>query len=125
MIMPSQPPDLGIVIVNWNTRDLLRACLRSLSDSSEPKLPGFRLRVIVVDNASSDSSADMVRAEFPDVTVIDSPTNGGFAYGNNLGLRCLGLDGGRSTSEAPRYALLLNPDTLVPPGAIQAFVAYM
>ena len=57
---------LGIVIVNWNTRDLLRECLRSVQDSD----PSVTRRVIVVDNASADGSADMVSAEFPAVEVI-------------------------------------------------------
>ena len=57
--------DLGIVIVSWNTRDLLRDCLKSVQASE-----GVAYRVIVVDNASTDGSADMVRQEFPDVTLV-------------------------------------------------------
>ncbi len=123
--------DLGIVIVNWNTRDLLRDCLRSLAASD----PSVRLQIIVVDNASSDDSAAMVRAEFPAVDVIDSPINGGFSYANNLGLRQLGFGMDDSSpvqhndnppsDSSPRYALLLNPDTVVPPDAFRTLIDYM
>jgi GT2 family glycosyltransferase len=93
--------DLSVIVLNYNTRVNLRACLQSLErpPSSE---------VLVVDNASSDGSADMVEAEFPWVRLIRSPRNGGFAYGNNQALRV-------ATGEA---ILLLNPDTLVPRGGI-------
>ncbi|NPV66341.1 MAG: glycosyltransferase family 2 protein [Anaerolineae bacterium] len=111
--------DLGIVIVNWNTCDLLRRCLQTVLASQ-----GVTFRVVVVDNASTDGSPDMVRAEFPGVDLIVSPINGGFAYANNLGLRALGF--GRGCGEdAPCYALLLNPDTEVPPDALREMVAFM
>jgi N-acetylglucosaminyl-diphospho-decaprenol L-rhamnosyltransferase len=117
--MESAMTDLGIVIVNWNTRDLLRTCLRTVFASE-----GVTFGVVVVDNASSDGSADMVRAEFPQAALIASPINGGFSYANNLGLRALGFERGGG-EDAPRYALLLNPDTEVPPGALRAMVAFM
>jgi hypothetical protein len=114
--------DLGIVIVNWNTRELLRRCLETVTASTGD----FCFQAVVVDNASTDGSADMVRAEFPSVQVISSPTNGGFSYGNNLGLRHLGFRGqGDVDADAPRYALLLNPDTEVPPDAFYQMVRYM
>src|SRR5258708_23441896 len=105
---------VGIVIVNWNTRDLLRDCLRSLQAGD----PSVTRHIIVVDNASSDGSADMVRAEFPSVEVIANPVNGGVSQANNLGLKARGFDSHRrGKAEAPRYALLLKPDTVVPPDA--------
>src|SRR5688500_13769062 len=76
-----------------------------------------------VDNASGDGSAAMVRAEFPQVRLLQSPVNGGYAAGNNLGLRALGFDRGRN--DGPRHALLLNPDTVLPPDALAAMVAYL
>src|SRR5690606_30697830 len=83
-------------------------------------------RVIVVDNASTDDSVAMVRRLFPDVTVIESDVNGGYPYGNNLGLRALGYHGiGQVSADAPRYALLLNPDTEVPPDALAQMVRFM
>src|SRR5258708_6226150 len=110
---------VGIVIVNWNTRDLLRDCLKSLEAGD----PSVSRRVIVVDNASSDGSADMVRAEFPSVEVIVNPVNGGFSQANNLGLKALGFDGQRKGKpDAPRFALLLNPDTIVPPDALRQLI---
>lgn len=102
-------PDISIIIVNWNTRDLLLGCLRSLSnDSVQPE-------VIVVDNASSDGSAAAVKANFPDVLLIENAQNVGFAPANNQALRVAG----------GRYVILLNSDTVVCPGALEALVAFM
>lgn len=106
--------DLGIVIVNWNTRDLLRECLKSLEVGD----PSVQRRVIVVDNASGDGSVAMAQTEFPSVEVIANPTNGGFSQANNLGLKALGF-GDAASGNLPRYALLLNPDTIVPPDGLR------
>ena len=76
--------DLGIVIVNYNVRDLLRDCLASVYDSRGD----LTFEVCVVDNDSDDGSADMVAAEFPQVRLIRAE-NRGYAAGNNLGLRAL------------------------------------
>jgi GT2 family glycosyltransferase len=111
--------DLGVVILNWNTRDLLRECLRSAFASRG----ALSFVVCVVDNASTDGSAAMVRAEFPQARLVESPVNGGYAAGNNLGLRALGFDKGRT--DGPRYALLLNPDTVLPGNALADMVAYL
>jgi len=106
--------DLGIVIVNYNTRDRLRDCLASLAASE-----GVSCLTYVVDNGSSDASAGMVRESFPETHVIESATNGGYSAGNNLGLReILSLD------PAPRFALLLNPDTVLPPDALARVVDF-
>ena len=116
--------DLGIVILNWNTCDLLRRCLESVYASEGD----FDHHVIVVDNASTDASAEMVRRDFPQAQLIASATNGGYSYGNNLGLRALGYGSQKlpdDSSEAPRYALLLNPDTELPPTALRDMVAFM
>jgi hypothetical protein len=88
---------LSILIVNWNTRDLLRACLKSIL-KFPPTCP---FEVIVVDNASSDGSAHMVREEFPTVRMVESPVNTGYARGNNLAF-------GEATGD---FLLTLNPDT--------------
>jgi N-acetylglucosaminyl-diphospho-decaprenol L-rhamnosyltransferase len=112
--------DLGIVIVSWNTRDLLRDCLKSVQASEGD----VSYRVIVVDNASPDGSADMVRQEFPDVMVIANDDNRGFPAANNQGFRALGFEQGCG-DEAPRYALALNPDTVLPPTALRDMIAYM
>lgn len=114
--------DLGIVILNWNTSALLRRCLETVL-ASEGDLT---YQVVVVDNASSDDSVAMVRQHFPQVTLIASERNGGYPYGNNLGLRALGFhDRGDISPDAPRYALLLNPDTEVPPDALDQMIRYM
>jgi GT2 family glycosyltransferase len=97
--------DLSIVIVSWNTRDLLRRCLASLPAA----VGGLQSEVLVVDNASDDGSAAMVRGEFPACQVIEGGGNLGFSRGNNLALP-------RTTGQA---VLLLNPDTECPPGSLE------
>jgi len=109
------PADLVIVILNYNTRDLLRDCLQSLRSQS-----GLTFAVCVVDNASTDGSAEMVTAEFPEVALIHSGQNAGFSAGNNLGLRHFGLP----ERAWARYAMLLNPDTVVPAGALHRLVDF-
>jgi hypothetical protein len=116
-------PLLSVVIVSWNVRDLLARCLESLcADLDSSSLDA---RVVVVDNASRDGSAGMVRARFPRVELIALEDNAGFAGGNNVGLRALGLahpspnvwgEGGKG---GEGFVLLLNPDTEVQPGAIK------
>ncbi|MGC9332627.1 MAG: glycosyltransferase family 2 protein [Anaerolineae bacterium] len=114
-------PDLGIVIVNYNVRDLLRDCLESLFDSRGD----FAFEVCVVDNDSADGSASMVEAEFPQVRVIRAD-NRGYAAGNNLGLQHFSFSRGVPPGSAcPRYALLLNPDTILPPLALADMLAFM
>jgi N-acetylglucosaminyl-diphospho-decaprenol L-rhamnosyltransferase len=108
---------LAVVIVSWNVRDLLASCLRSLvADLERSQLAAS---VWVVDNASSDGTPEMVAASFPDVRLIASKTNLGFAGGSNLALREL-LD---SRERRPEYFWLLNPDTEVLSGASQALVS--
>jgi N-acetylglucosaminyl-diphospho-decaprenol L-rhamnosyltransferase len=127
-------PSIAIVIVSYNVRDMLRDCLRSLGAAAVRA----KLDVWVVDNASRDGSAEMVRAEFPSVHLIAAPRNGGYAYANNLALRQLleARDGRPETGDedAPSpvsgllpldYVLLLNPDTVVPPGALDALADFM
>jgi len=120
-----QPPlDLAIVIVSYNVRDLLRDCLASVFESRGY----FAFAVCVVDNCSHDGSVDMVREEFPQVRVIDSTCNVGYSAANNLGLRASGFGDPPGEVEAdglPRFALLLNPDTLLPPKALADMLAFM
>ena len=114
--------DLGIVIVSWNTRELLRRCLQTVFESEGD----FSYRVVVVDNASDDDSAAMVTRDFPQVDLIAGRENVGYPRGNNVGLRRLGYRGARDVDDAaPRYALLLNPDTEVPPDALYHMILFM
>jgi hypothetical protein len=113
---PAAPGDtvggaLEIIIVSYNTRALLEACIRSLE---EARLPAG-CRVVVVDNASTDGSAEMAETGFPWVEVLRNDRNRGFACANNIAFE-------RGT--AP-FVLLLNPDTVVKPGAIEAVLAFM
>jgi GT2 family glycosyltransferase len=109
--------NLSIIIVNWNTRDLLTQCLQSLLPlSPSPPLPlPLSLEVFVVDNASTDGSTAMVREHFPWVKLIENSENVGFARANNQALR----------QATGRYAVLLNSDTVVRPGALQTLVEFM
>lgn len=115
--------DLAVVIVSWNVRDLLRACLSScLADLHGS---GSQGRIVVVDSASSDGTSAMVRAEFGGVELITSEDNIGFVKGNNLALRRLGFGGTETPAVRPRYVWLLNPDTRVHPGAIRGLIDFM
>ena len=107
--------DLTIIIVSWNVRDLLRRCLASLSAPQPLAGPRLEIEIIVVDNASADGSADMVRAEFPQVRLIANDENRGFTAANNQGL----------TASQGRYLLLLNPDTEIVDDALATMVGYM
>ena len=103
--------ELSIIIVNWNTRELLQACLESV----ETNLRHATAEVIVVDNASSDGSAEMVESLFPGVHLICNPQNLGFAAANNQAMkRCTG-----------DYVLLLNSDTVVHGDVLTRSVQYL
>jgi GT2 family glycosyltransferase len=101
--------DLSVVVVSWNVRDLLRQCLRSVRAAAGD----LDVECIVVDNASDDDSAGMVRREFPGVRLVALARNVGFAAANNRGIAC----------SRGRHVLALNPDVVVRPGALAAMVA--
>jgi hypothetical protein len=102
---------LSVIVVNWNTGDLLRRCLESIyADLSE-----IQAEVLVVDSASTDQSLVAAQEQFPQARYIRTPVNVGFGSANNLALRQASGD----------YLLLLNPDTLVHPGAIKTLLNFM
>ena len=103
--------DLSIIIVNRNTRELLRECLDSIAAAPD----AVRREVIVVDNGSADGSAEMVEGSFPTVHLIRNATNTGFAYPNNQGLAI----------SSGRHVFLLNSDTVVKPHAMDRLVEFM
>jgi hypothetical protein len=102
-------PKVSVIVLSWNVQALLRACLTSLplNDSS--------VEVIVVDAASADGTPEMVRVEFPQVTLIARHENLGYSRGNNLGLRVA----------RGRYLLVLNPDTQVLEAALSRMCAFV
>ncbi len=103
-------PLLSIIILNWNTADLLENCLASIQNNVT-----LDAELIVVDNHSDDDSVQRVAARFPQVRLIVQSENMGFARGNNVGL-----------AEANgRFLLLLNPDTEVCPGALESLVGFL
>ena len=114
--------DIGIVIVNWNTCAHLQRCLETVCASQGD----FEKRVVVVDNNSSDASAAMVASLYPQVELIVNAANVGYPRGNNIGLRHLGFHAaGDVRDDAPDYALLLNPDTELPPDALARMLCFM
>ena len=113
--------NLAIIIVNWNVCDLLADCLRSVeADLAQSGLTG---QIWVVDNASLDGSVAMVRRDFPAVQVLVSETNLGFAGANNAALRALGFENGGAN--LPEAVLLLNPDTIIQPGALLTLYRFL
>ncbi len=120
--MNNLPPTIGVIIVSYNTASLLGDCLRSLRACTLP------LHIHVIDNASSDTSVDLVRTDFPEVELCALDHNVGFAAANNLGLHALGFatQVPHAASDAlPDYVLLLNPDTVVQAGAIEALTTFL
>ncbi len=109
--------DLSIVIVNWNTRDLLLQCLDSIDEEVRARRDGGRIETetIVVDNGSRDGSVDAVRARFPWVRTLELPRNLGFASGCNVGLATIG----------GRHVLLLNSDTCVLRDSLEHCVRFL
>lgn len=102
---------LSVIIVSWNTKDLLRTCLYTLMEDLE----GVDAEVFVVDNASPDQSAAMVASAFPKVHLLANQENRGFAAANNQAL----------AKASGQYILLLNPDTEVHRGAIASLIDFM
>lgn len=103
-------PSLTVIVVSYETRDLTMRCLETLVSTTG----ALRPEIIVIDNASSDGSADAVAAAFPEVILIRSQANLGFAAANNLAAR----------HARGAYLLLLNPDTETRPGAVEALLAF-
>jgi GT2 family glycosyltransferase len=117
---------LAIVIVSYNTRDLLRDCLSSLQESLARAGEWLTADVIVMDNASSDGSAAMVARDFAHVHLEALAENCGFTGGNNRALEVLGLVGaGPPLLPTPDYVLLLNPDTRVEGDAVAQLVRFL
>lgn len=103
--------DISIVIVNWNTREMTLRCLDSIAASAR----GLNCEVVLVDNASTDGSANAIAAAHPGVKLIRNGHNVGFAGANNQGLEVI----------AGRYVALINSDVVVLPGCLQALMLFM
>jgi GT2 family glycosyltransferase len=107
-----EKPVLSIVIVSWNVREDLRECLQSLLRDEGSRLESGEIEIIVVDNASTDGTAGMVNLEFPRVKLLVNSQNLGYTKANNIGIN----------HSRGKYILLLNPDTIVHQGALQALI---
>src|SRR5205823_1889527 len=103
-------PRVGIIILNWNSYQVTSECLLSLRKLNYPNT-----EIVLVDNGSSDDSADRLQNEFPEIRVLRNPENLGFPGGNNVGIRYV-LDRGAD------YLLLLNNDTVVQPDFLRELV---
>jgi GT2 family glycosyltransferase len=103
--------DISVVIVGWNAKRYLELCLESLASAP----PRRTMEVIVVDNASTDDSVEMVEAKFPWVKLIKSPENLGFSKGNNVAIR----------QAQGRYIALVNPDVIVFPDCLDALADFL
>lgn len=112
---------VSVIIVNYNTADLLRECLSRLLASRLDR----PIEVFVVDNGSSDGSAEMVRAEFPRVELIASDKNLGFAGGNNLALRRVLAQEPAGAARRRRSVLLLNSDCFVEPESVNLTARFL
>lgn len=110
--------DLSVIIVSFNTKDLLRQCLRAVL-ASQTK---YSFEVFVVDNASTDQSAEMVRAEFPGVKLIENQENIGYARGNNQAIKKILNSGGGGLI---RYILFLNPDVEMAADTLDKMISFM
>lgn len=100
---------LGIIIVNWNNADVILDCLRSI------RVAGFISSVVIVDNASSDSSIEQIKKEYPKIHIIQNNENLGYTGGNNRGIKYL-LDSGT------KYIFILNPDTEIEKDTIEKLI---
>ena len=108
-------PQVSMIILTWNQRDLTLDCLASIFALDYPLK---QLEVVVVDNGSSDGTARAIRESYPAVTVVENGENLGFAEGNNVGIRCA-LQGNAE------YVMLLNNDTVVDPQMLSCLLAVM
>ncbi len=111
--------DLSVIIVSWNVCDLLDKCLESLRQARRSLRPpdenSFSIEIIVVDSASDDGSAELVRAKYPGVALLPQSRNVGFTRGNNIGLE----------HARGAYLLLLNPDTEVSPDSLGKLLDFL
>ncbi len=121
--MSTSPPlPLAVVILHYNNREYLPACLQSL----QVALQDVDHEIWLVDNRSTDGTLAFVQKTYPAIHCLVTARNGGFAYGNNIGLRHLGF--GEAQQHVPpvfRYVLLLNPDTEVHPDALRNMLCFM
>ena len=104
-------PDVSVIIVNYNVRDFLHQSLLSIQKA----LKGIHSEIFVIDNASDDGSAEMVRRRFPRVQLIANNANLGFAKANNIALK----------KARGKFLLLINPDTIVQEDTIRVMVEFL
>lgn len=104
--------DLSVIILNYNTKDLLKQCLKSIKTS---ELGSYAIEILVIDNASNDNSVAMMNKKFPEIKLIVNKKNLGFAAGNNKGIK----------ETTGRYLLFLNPDTIIQSETFKIMIGFM
>ena len=104
--------DLSIIIVNFNTKEFLRNCLKSVIESTK----NISYEIIIVDNSSHDKSVEMVKKEFPEIRIIANKQNVGFSKANNQGVKI---------SKESRYILFLNSDTIIRKNVLEDMIKFM
>lgn len=109
--MPSTSVDISVVIVGWNARHYLELCLDSIRNAP----PRRSMEILLVDNASTDGSAEMIESRYPEVKLTKSAENLGFSKGNNVAIR----------QAQGRYIALVNPDVIVFPGCLDALADFL
>ena len=107
----SEKMDLTVIIVNWNTGQLLSECVQSLKS----EIKDINSQIIIIDNKSSDESVRQAKQSFPELIYIDNSVNGGFAKANNQGLQIA----------KGQFILFLNPDTRVQPNSIHILLHFL
>ena len=103
--------EISIIIVNWNVKDVLKNCVESIKRN----VSGLLYEVIIVDNNSRDGSVEMIEEEYPEVILIKNRQNLGYGRANNQGIR----------KAKGKYVLILNPDTVVLPGAVEEMYNFL
>ena len=110
--MSPNPPDLSIIIISWNVRDFLDACLQSIYQNKPEQ---YAIEIIVVDSGSNDGTATLIHEQYPEIRFLPQKKNVGFTRGNNIGL----------AEATGRYLLLLNPDTEIIRDALTTMIHFM
>lgn len=104
-------PDISVIVVSWNAKKYLEECMRSILNCTE----SYDVEIIIVDNASSDGSPEFIKQNYPDVKLICSYENLGFAKANNIGI----------AYSRGKYLFLINSDVVVYPNCFKSMVEYM
>ncbi|MEE3228779.1 MAG: glycosyltransferase family 2 protein, partial [Chloroflexota bacterium] len=108
--MSFKEPDVSVIIVTYNSAQVVAACVDSIINNNQD----VEVEILIVDNASTDDTCEIITRNYPDITLISGHGNLGFAAGNNIGFQ----------AAKGRHFLVLNPDTEISSGALRALTDY-